>query len=165
MASLNKVLLIGNLGRDPEIRMTPGGQKVASFSIATTERYNDRNGQRQERTDWHNIVAWAKLADIIERFAKKGTMLYIEGRIQTRSYDDAATGQKKYRTDIVANQVQLLTPRAAGERSGESSYGGNSYGNGSGNGGGGYGNYSNSSASHPDDSGAPPMGADDDLPF
>ena len=114
MTVLNKVMLIGNLGRDPEIKMTPSGQKVATFSIATTERYTDRNGQKQEKTEWHNIVAWRKLAEIIERYVKKGSSIYIEGKLTTRSWDDPQSGQKRYKTEIVANQMQMLGGRSDG---------------------------------------------------
>lgn len=107
--SLNKVMLIGNVGRDPEIRYleNSGNAKVASFTIATTERYKDRNGETRENTEWHNIVAWRNTADVVERFVKKGTQLYIEGRIRTRSWDDQ-TGNKRYTTEILADNLQLL---------------------------------------------------------
>lgn len=104
---INKVILIGNLGKDPELRYTPGGQAVATFSLATTERWNDKNGQRQDRTEWHNIVVWGKLAELVNQYLKKGRSAYVEGRITTRSWDDR-DGVKKYRTEIVANQVQFL---------------------------------------------------------
>jgi single-strand DNA-binding protein len=107
MAGVNKVILIGNLGKDPELRYTPGGQATASFSLATTERWNDKNGQKQERTEWHNIVAWGKLAELVNQYLKKGRSAYIEGRINYRSWDDR-DGNKKYRTEIVANQIQFL---------------------------------------------------------
>lgn len=107
MIGVNKVILIGNLGRDPELRYTPGGQAVATFSLATTERYNDRNGQRQDRTEWHNIVAWGKLGELVNQYLKKGRGAYIEGRISTRSWDDK-DGNKRYKTEIVANQIQFL---------------------------------------------------------
>ncbi len=104
---VNKVILIGNLGKDPELRYTPGGQAVATFPLATTERWSDKNGQRQDRTEWHNIVVWGKLAELVNQYLKKGRSAYIEGRITTRSWDDR-DGVKKYRTEIVANQVQFL---------------------------------------------------------
>lgn len=107
MIGINKAILIGNLGKDPELRYTPGGQPVASFTLATTERWTDRNGQRQDRTEWHNIVAWGKLAELVNQYLKKGRSAYIEGRITTRSWDDR-DGNKKYRTEIVANQIQFL---------------------------------------------------------
>ena len=108
MLGVNKVILIGNLGKDPELRYTPGGQPVATFSLATTERWNDKNGQRQDRTEWHNIVVWGKLAELVNQYLKKGRSAYIEGKITTRSWDDR-DGVKKYRTEIVANQVQFLS--------------------------------------------------------
>jgi single-strand DNA-binding protein len=107
MAGVNKVILIGNLGKDPELRYTAAGQPVASFSVATTERWTDKNGQRQERTEWHNIVVWGKLAELTNQYLKKGRPVYIEGRITSRSWDDR-DGNKKYRTEIVANQIQFL---------------------------------------------------------
>jgi single-strand DNA-binding protein len=107
MAGVNKVILIGNLGKDPELRRTPGGSSVASFSLATTERYVDRNNERQDKTEWHNIVAWGKLAELAHQYLKKGRSAYIEGRITNRTWDDR-DGNKKYRTEIVANQIQFL---------------------------------------------------------
>ncbi|NLW32277.1 MAG: single-stranded DNA-binding protein [Fibrobacter sp.] len=107
MIGINKAILIGNLGKDPELRYTPAGQPVASFTLATTERWTDRNGQRQDRTEWHNIVAWGKLAELVNQYLKKGRSAYVEGRITTRSWDDR-DGNKKYRTEIVANQIQFL---------------------------------------------------------
>jgi single-strand DNA-binding protein len=108
--SLNKAMLIGNVGRDPEVRYLDGqsgNAKVATFTLATTERYRDRNGETRENTEWHNIVAWRSTADVVERFVKKGTQLYIEGRIRTRSWDDQ-NGNKKYTTEIIADTLQLL---------------------------------------------------------
>ncbi len=108
--SLNKVMLIGNVGRDPEVRYLDGNlgnAKVATFTLATTERYRDRNGETRENTEWHNIVAWRNNADVAERFVKKGTQLFIEGRIRTRSWDDQ-NGNKRYTTEIIADNLQLL---------------------------------------------------------
>jgi single-strand DNA-binding protein len=107
--SLNKAMLIGNVGRDPEVRYLEGnnGAKVATFTLATTERYRDRNGETRENTEWHNIVAWRNNADVAEKYIRKGTQLYIEGRIRTRSWDDQ-TGNKRYTTEIIADTVQLL---------------------------------------------------------
>ena len=107
--SLNKVMLIGNVGRDPEVRYLDGntGNKVATFTLATTERYRDRNGETRENTEWHNIVAWRGNADVCDRFVKKGTQLYIEGRIRTRSWDDQS-GNKRYTTEIIVDNLQLL---------------------------------------------------------
>ncbi len=119
MLGVNKVILIGHLGKDPELRYTPGGQPTASFSLATTERWTDKNGQRQERTEWHNIVAWGKLAELVNQYLKKGRAAYIEGRINTRSWDDR-DGNKKYKTEIVANQIQFLSSGGA-PQSGEAS--------------------------------------------
>lgn len=107
MLGVNKVILIGRLGKDPELRYTPGGQAVASFSVATSERWTDKNNQRQERTEWHNIVAWGKLGELANQYLKKGNPAYIEGRITTRSWDDR-DGNKKYKTEIVANSIQFL---------------------------------------------------------
>ena len=103
-------MLIGNVGRDPEVRYLDGnsGQaKVATFTLATTERYRDRNGEVRENTEWHNIVAWRNTAEVVEKFVKKGTQVYIEGRIRTRSWDDQ-TGNKRYTTEIIAENLQLL---------------------------------------------------------
>ena len=108
--SLNKVMLIGNVGRDPEVRYLDGNSgnaKVATFTLATTERYRDRNSETRENTEWHNIVAWRGNADVVERFVKKGTQLFIEGRIRTRSWDDQ-TGNKRYTTEIIVDNLQLL---------------------------------------------------------
>ncbi len=107
MAGVNKAILIGNLGRDPELRRTPGGQSVTSFTLATTERRTDRDGQRQDRTEWHNIVAWGRLAELASQYLKKGRTAYIEGRITNRSWDDR-DGNKRYRTEIIANTIQFL---------------------------------------------------------
>jgi single-strand DNA-binding protein len=112
MLGVNKVILIGNLGKDPELRYTPGGQPTASFSLATTERWNDKAGKRQERTEWHNIVAWGKLAELVNQYLKKGRSAYIEGRINYRSWDDR-DGNKKYKTEIVASQIQFLSSGGA----------------------------------------------------
>jgi len=114
--SLNKVQLIGNLGKDPELRYTTAGVAVATFSVATNESWKDQDGNLQERTEWHNIVAWRKLAEICGEWLKKGKKVYIEGRLQTRSYDDKNTGAKKYITEIVADNMIMLDGKgAAGE--------------------------------------------------
>jgi len=113
--SLNKVLLIGNLGKDPEVRYTGSGVPVATFSIATNESWQDQDGNTQERTEWHNIVAWRKLAEICHQYLRKGKKVYIEGRIQTRSYDDKNTGAKKYITEIVANSMIMLDSKDPGD--------------------------------------------------
>lgn len=105
--SLNKVLLIGNVGKDPEVRHLENGSMVARFSIATTERYKDKNGEFQEQTEWHNIVCWRTLAERIEKFVKKGSQLFIEGKIRTGSWEDK-TGQIRYTVEIVADNIQIL---------------------------------------------------------
>jgi single-strand DNA-binding protein len=112
--SLNKVMLIGNLGKDPELRFTGSGVPVATFTIATNESWKDQEGNLQERTEWHNIVAWRKLAEICGEWLKKGKKVYIEGKIQTRSYDDKNTGVKKYMTEIVADSLIMLDGKSAG---------------------------------------------------
>ncbi len=109
--SVNKVILVGRLGRDPETRYTGGGQAVANFSVATDESYKDKNGERQKRTEWHRITAWGKLAEICQQYLKKGTMVYIEGRIQSREWQDKE-GQKRTSFDIVANTMKMLSSRA-----------------------------------------------------
>jgi single-strand DNA-binding protein len=113
MSSLNKAMLIGNLGRDPEIRFTPDGSPVATFSLATGEVWTDKSGTRQERTEWHNIVAWNKLADLAKRYLTKGRQVYIEGRIRTREWDDRE-GNKRRTTEIIATQMVLLGSRQQG---------------------------------------------------
>ncbi|MBI4482469.1 MAG: single-stranded DNA-binding protein [Acidobacteria bacterium] len=107
---VNKVILVGRLGRDPELRYTPGGSPVANFSVATNEVWTDKNGQRQERTEWHNIVAWNKLAEICSQYLVKGRLVYIEGRLQTREWDDK-DGNKRRTTEVVANNMQILEPK------------------------------------------------------
>lgn len=114
--SVNKVILVGNLGKDVDLRYTPSGAAVATFSLATTERFKDKEGKAQEKTEWHNIVAWRQLAEICGKFLHKGKQIYIEGKIQTRSYDDR-DGNKRYITEIVADQMQMLGGK--GEDSGQ----------------------------------------------
>jgi single-strand DNA-binding protein len=115
MAYLNKVMLIGNLGKDPEIRVSPTtGSKNVSFSLATSRRYRDNNGEQKEDTQWHNIVGWGKVADVVEQLGiRKGTSLYVEGRLTNRSWTDQ-NGQKRYSTDVNMDTFQLLTPRGQG---------------------------------------------------
>jgi single-strand DNA-binding protein len=120
MASLNKVILIGNLGKDPEVRYINENVPVASFSLATTERYKDKSGQLQDSTEWHNIVAWRNLAEIAEKFLRKGKQVYIEGKIRSRSYDDK-DGNKRYITEIVADEIKMLGRKEGDE--GGSDYG------------------------------------------
>jgi single-strand DNA-binding protein len=114
VAGLNKVMIIGNVGRDPEMRYTPSGQAVTSFSVAVSRRWSNNEGQPQEETEWFNVVAWAKLAEQCNQLITKGRRVYIEGRLQTRSWDDRETGQKKYRTEVVANVMLLLDSRPPG---------------------------------------------------
>ena len=117
---INKVILIGNVGQDPEIRYTGdvnNGTKVATFRVATTERYRDRSGNLQEHTEWHSIVVWRNTADVVEKYVKKGTQVYIEGRLRSRSWD-AQTGNKRYVTEIVADTLQLLGRRTEGQQQG-----------------------------------------------
>jgi single-strand DNA-binding protein len=105
---VNKVFLLGNVGKDPEIRSTAGGMIVASFSLATADRQKDQQGNWQDKTEWHNLVAFSRTAEIVRDYVKKGTQLFIEGKIQTRSWDDKESGQKKYRTEILINEMSLL---------------------------------------------------------
>ena len=112
--SVNKVILVGNVGKDPEIKYTPSGIPVGKFSLATNERFKDKNGEFQERTEWHNIVAWQRLAEIVGEYVSRGSKLYVEGKIQTSSWEDRQTGERKYRTEIVARDLLLLGPRENG---------------------------------------------------
>ncbi|CAG0982350.1 Single-stranded DNA-binding protein [Methylophilaceae bacterium] len=113
MASVNKVILVGNLGRDPEVRYMPNGEAVCNFSIATTDNWKDKNGQKQERTEWHNIVMYRKLAEIAGEYLKKGRPVYVEGRLQTRKWQ-TKEGQDRYTTEIIADQMQMLGGRDSG---------------------------------------------------
>jgi single-strand DNA-binding protein len=152
--SVNKVILIGNLGKDPEVKYTQGGMPVAKFSIATNERFKDKDGQWQDRTEWHNIVAFQRLAEIVGEYLKKGGKCFIEGSLRTSSWDDKETGQKKYKTEIIANDLVLLSGR--GEGAGDDS-GGRSRGAAAGN---------NFDQSTPEPQQAPstPI-SDEDIPF
>ncbi|QRN95795.1 single-stranded DNA-binding protein [Archangium violaceum] len=168
---VNKVILIGNLGADPEVRFTPGGQAVANFRIATSDTWTDKNGQKQERTEWHRIVVWGKLAELCGEYLKKGRQCYVEGRLQTREWTDKE-GRKNYTTEVVANGVTFLGGRdgagAGGGGGGGGRGGGYSQRGGGQQQGGGY-----------EDYGPPPMddgggmggggggngGGDDDIPF
>ncbi len=116
MASVNKAILIGNLGRDPELRYTPSGKPVASFSIATTERWKDQNGEMKESTEWHNIVLWGRSAELAKEYLQKGSPVYIEGAIRTRNYEDKE-GVRRYRTEIIGQRMQFLGRR--GESTGD----------------------------------------------
>lgn len=177
--SLNKAMLIGNVGSDPEIRTTAGGARVAQFSLATSRRWNDRNGQQQEKTEWHRVVDWDKpfpLVDVIEKYLKKGERVYVEGEIEYRTYDDK-DGNTRYVTEIRAREVLLLGSREGG---GGGDYGGggggyrqaaSSGGGGGGGGGGGNRGGARGGGGAPagggsyDDFQAPGMDDDDDLPF
>ena len=124
--SVNKVILLGNLGKDPEVKYTPSGAPVAKLTLATNERYKDKGGEWQDRTEWHNVVLWQRLAEIAGEYLKKGSKVYIEGRLQTRSWDDKQTNQKRYMTEIVASDLVLLGGRGeAGDQG--SSRGGNNF--------------------------------------
>jgi single-strand DNA-binding protein len=162
MASVNKVILIGNLGKDPEVRFTPGGQAVANFSIATSDSWTDKSGHKQERTEWHRIVVWGKLAELCGEYLKKGRQCYIEGRLQTREWNDKE-GRKNYTTEVVASSVTFL-----GGRDGAGAGGGNRGASSS------HGSRSSQPQQDDDSYGAPPSGmdeggpgggSDDDIPF
>ena len=157
--SVNKVFLLGNVGKDPEIRSTAGGTMVANFGLATSDRQKDAQGNWQDHTEWHNIVAYARLAEIVRDYVKKGHKLFIEGRITTRSWDDKEhAGKKNYRTEIIVNDLSLLSGRDDG-----------------GQGAGGYGRSSSTSSSSASFDQRPPAGhddvaqsteiSDDDIPF
>lgn len=111
MKSLNRVTLLGNVGRDPEVKATAGGTTVANFSLATTKGKKDAAGNWQDVTEWHNLVSFGKTAEVIRDYVSKGSRLYVEGELQTRSWDDKKTGEKKYRTEIVIHDISLLTPK------------------------------------------------------
>jgi single-strand DNA-binding protein len=157
--SVNKVTLLGNVGKDPEIRSTAGGTMVANLTLATSDRQKDAQGNWQDRTEWHNLVAFTRTAEIVRDYVKKGSKLYIEGKIQTRSWDDKESGQKRYRTEIIVNELVLLSGREEGAGGGQ----------------GGYSRSSGSSAGFDQRSSAPAGGqddyaqsagiSDDDIPF
>ena len=123
MAGVNKVILVGNLGKDPEVRHLEGGAAVANFTLATTEIYKDKTGARQEQTEWHNVVVWRGLAEIAEKYLKKGMTIYVEGKLRTRSWDDKE-GHKRYTTEIVGDTFTILSkkdsPSPAAEDTGHS---------------------------------------------
>ena len=108
---VNKVILIGNLGSDPEVKYLPSGVPLAKFNLATSESWTNKNGERQEKTEWHRLVVWSKLAEIAGKYLKKGSKVYVEGRLETRSWDDAASGQKRYMTEIVVTDMKMLDGR------------------------------------------------------
>jgi single-strand DNA-binding protein len=172
---LNKVLLIGNLGMDPEIKYTQGGQAILRIRLATTERYGNKAGERQEKTEWHTVIVWGNRAEALSKILAKGRTIYVEGRLQTRDWTDK-DNNKRYTTEIVANQILLLGGgrdgggRGAGEEGGGG--GGDwsqSYGGGGGGGaprGGGGGAPRGGGGGPPDDGGGPPDDlGDDDIPF
>jgi single-strand DNA-binding protein len=111
MAGLNKVMIIGNLGKDPEMRYTPSGSPVTSFSVAVSRRWNTPEGESREETEWFNVSCWNKLAEIANQYLTKGKQVYIEGRLRTHSWDDKQTGEKKYRTEVVATEMTMLGQR------------------------------------------------------
>jgi single-strand DNA-binding protein len=163
--SVNKVILIGNLGKDPEMKYTPGGMPVARLTLATNERFKDKEGNWQDRTEWHNLVAFQRTAEIAGEYLKKGRTVYIEGSLRTNSWDDKESGQKKYRTEIIVNDLVLL---GGGQRDGEGGGGsgyssGRSSGKSSSSGGGNY------DQRVPDDSpvasSSGPEITDEDIPF
>jgi single-strand DNA-binding protein len=121
--SVNKVILVGRLGKDPETKYTSGGQALANFSMATDHTYKDRNGERQKRTEWHRIKVWGKLAEIVQQYLRKGSLIYIEGRIETREWQDKE-GQKRYTTEIVANEMRMLGGKGDGMAAGAGAAGG-----------------------------------------
>ncbi|HEV2468689.1 MAG TPA: single-stranded DNA-binding protein [Candidatus Sulfotelmatobacter sp.] len=120
---VNKVILLGNLGKDPELKYTPQGTPVAKFSIATADRFKDKEGNWQDRTEWHNITAWGRTAEIASEYLKKGRQVYIEGSLRTHSWDDKQTGQKKYMTEVVVSDLVLLGGRGEGGAGGDYSGG------------------------------------------
>jgi single-strand DNA-binding protein len=160
--SLNKVTLIGNLGNDPEVRTTPSGTKVAKVSIATSRSFADRTGQTQEKTDWHRVTFFGKLADIVEQYVSKGDRLYVEGRIEYSQTDDGQ-GNVRYFTDIVAQEMMMLGGAGGGGGQGGAPGGGSNFGGGSGGGprGGGFGGGGGGGRAPEPDLSQP----DDDLPF
>ena len=116
MASLNKVMLIGNLGKDPEVRYTASGQAVASFNLATSEKFKNKSGEWEERTEWHRVTLWARLAEVAGEYLSKGKTVYIEGRLQTREYEK--DGIKRYTTEIVGEKMQMLSPKGENRAAG-----------------------------------------------
>jgi len=117
---VNKVFLLGRLGKDPEMRATQGGMTIASFTLATSDRQKDAQGNWQDKTEWHNLVAFQRTAEIVRDYCKKGSQIFVEGKIQTRSWDDKESGQKKYRTEILVNELSLLDSKGSGDGGGYS---------------------------------------------
>ena len=160
---VNKVILIGNLGRDPEVRSTPSGQTVATFSVATNRKWKDRDGNRQEQTEWHSIVCWGRQAEIAGQYLTSGKKLYVEGRLQTSSWEDRQSGEKKYRTEVICDNFQMLGGRDDGGGGGGGGYGGGQqggYGGGQ-QGGGQQGGYGGGQQSGGQQGGAPQGGGND----
>jgi single-strand DNA-binding protein len=161
---VNKVFLLGNVGKDPEIRATAGGMTIATFTLATTSSQKDQSGQWTDKTEWHNLVAFQRTAEIVRDYVKKGSQIYVEGKISTRSWDDKESGQKKYRTEILVNDLQLLGGRPGAEGGASQGSGGYSRSNASSSS---YGspnsNANSGGSSQPDyaDAGI----TDDDIPF
>ena len=154
---VNKVMLLGNVGKDPEIRTTAGGMTVASFSLATADRAKDQQGNWADKTEWHNLVCFQRTAEIVRDYVKKGSQLFVEGKIQTRSWDDKTSGEKKYRTEILVNELSLLGGRGEGGSSGGGGYEKSS---------GGYSGSRSSGASAPPANDYADQGiTDDDIPF
>jgi single-strand DNA-binding protein len=120
--SVNKVTLLGNVGKDPEIRSSASGVMVANLTLATSDRQKDAQGNWQDRTEWHNLVAFTRTAEIVRDYVKKGSKLFVEGKIQTRSWDDKETGAKRYRTEIIVNDLSLLSGREEGSGGGQGGY-------------------------------------------
>lgn len=158
--SVNKVILIGNLGKDPEVKYTPSGTPVAKFTLATNDRFKDKEGNWQDRTEWHNVTAWARTAEIAGEYLKKGNKVYIEGSLRTHSWDDKTTGQKKYMTEINVNDLVLLGGRGEGG-SGGGDYSGSRGASSSASSGG---NNFDQRMPEPEPAGAGPI-TDDDIPF
>ena len=162
MGSVNKVILIGNLGADPELKYTPTSRPLCNLRIATSEVFKDKAGQRQEKTEWHRVTVWGDQAENCSKYLAKGRSVYIEGRLQTRSYDK--DGQKHYATDVVADRVVFLGGGGgAGAEGGARRGGGGPTGGPGGGGGGGGGGRGGFEGGPPDEGGAPP--SDDDIPF
>lgn len=155
--SVNKVILVGRLGQNPEVRYTPSGAAVANFSVATNETWTDKNGQKQERTEWHRIVVWGKLAELCQQYLAKGRQCYVEGRLQTREWTDK-DGQKKYSTEVQAQTVQFLGgERGAGAGTGAGNYQQNSSND--------YGSPMNPSFGGGNSPQSEPSFTEDDIPF
>lgn len=119
LKGVNKVILVGNVGKAPEVKYSPSGTPVAKFSLATNERFKDRSGEWQERVEWHSIVAWQRLAEIVGEYVREGSKLYVEGKLQTSTWEDRQNGGKKYRTEIIAREIVLLGSRGNGQGRGE----------------------------------------------